>query len=204
MKHLKGAWLAYWIIFLVFEIMVMSYVAVFDRYHQMSLFNGWHSFTFDYLFRGFSFAGELLIPILVLIFFIYKKRAWIKPFLISYALSTVVVQGLKHFVFSSALRPLAYFKSLDASWYMVPGVEIHELNSFPSGHTAAGWFCFLWIALIINKSWAGVLMALFACGVGISRVYLFQHFPIDVAAGAFIGITCSSIIYYVYHEDITA
>lgn len=203
MKHLNGAWLAYWIVFLVFEIMVGSYVIVFDRYNQMSLVNAWHSLLLDYVFRGFTFAGEVLIPVLVLIFFIYKKRTWVKPFLISYALSTLVVQVLKHFVFSSALRPHAYFKTLD-TWYFVPGVELHNLYSFPSGHTAAGWFCFLWIALAIKKPWGGFLMAMLACGVGISRVYLFQHFPIDVFVGAFIGISCSSFIYYFYYEDITA
>jgi membrane-associated phospholipid phosphatase len=133
-----------------------------------------------------------------------KKRTWVKPFLISYASSTLVVQGLKHLVFPLELRPYAFFKSMGFNWYLVPGVEMNEYFSFPSGHTAAAWFCFVWIALYVNKRWSGVLMAILACGVGISRVYLFQHFPVDVAAGAFIGIACSSIIYYVYHEDITA
>jgi membrane-associated phospholipid phosphatase len=202
MKRMNGAWLAYWLVFILFEIIVACYISVYDRFDQMRIINNWHAYHLDYFFRLLTFLGELLIPVLVIILFIFKKRAWLKPFLFSYALSTLIVQGLKHFVFSSALRPYAYFKAVDIPWYLVPGVDIHEYNSFPSGHTAAAWFCFIWIALYINKRWAGILMALFACGVGISRVYLFQHFPIDVAFGAFIGISCSSIFYYSYHENI--
>ena len=204
MKRLNGAWIAYGIVFILFEIVVGRYMAVFDRFDQMRIINNWHAFKLDYLFRAFTFAGELLIPILVLILFVYKKRAWVKPFLFSYAVSTLVVQGLKHLVFPGALRPYAYFKAVDIPWYLVPGVEMNEYNSFPSGHTAAAWFCFVWIALFINKRWAGFAMGLLACGVGISRVYLFQHFPVDVAFGAFIGISSSSIFYYLYHENIAA
>ena len=202
MKRLNGAWIAYGIVFILFEIVVVRYMAVFDRFDQMRIVNNWHAFKLDYLFRALTFAGELLIPILVLILFVYKKRAWVKPFLFSYAVSTLVVQGLKHLVFPGALRPYAYFKAVDIPWYLVPGVEMNEYNSFPSGHTAAAWFCFVWIALFINKRWAGFAMGLLACGVGISRVYLFQHFPVDVAFGAFIGISSSSIFYYLYHEKI--
>jgi membrane-associated phospholipid phosphatase len=204
MKRLNGAWIAYGIVFILFEIVLGRYIAVFDRFDQMRIVNNWHAFKLDYLFRGLTFAGELLIPILLLILFLYKKRAWVKPFLFSYAVSTLVVQGLKHLVFPGALRPYAYFKAVDIPWYLVPGVEMNEYNSFPSGHTAAAWFCFMWIALYVNKRWAGFAMGLLACGVGISRVYLFQHFPVDVAFGAFIGISSSSIFYYIYHENIAA
>ena len=204
MKRLNGAWIAYGIVFILFEIIIGRYIAVFDRFDQMRIINNWHAYKLDYFFKALTFAGELLIPILCLILFIYKKRAWIKPFLFSYGVSTLIVQGLKHLVFPDALRPYAYFKAVDIPWYLVPGVEMNEYNSFPSGHTAAAWFCFMWIALYLNKRWAGVAMAILACGVGISRVYLFQHFPVDIAFGAFIGISTSSIFYYVYHETIAA
>ncbi len=204
MRRLNGAWIAYGFVFILFEIIAAGYITVFDRFDQMRMVNNWHVYQLDYFFRGLTFAGEILIPALVLILFFWKARVWVKPFLFSYACSTLIVQGLKHLVFASALRPYAYFKALDIPWYLVPGVEMNEYNSFPSGHTAAAWFCFLWIALYVNKRWAGVLLALFACGVGISRVYLFQHFPVDVAFGAFIGMSSSSIFYFLYHENITA
>ncbi len=202
MKRLNGAWIAYWVLFLVFEASMIAYMRVYDRFDQMRIINNWHILPVDKLFQGLSLLGEILVPVLLLIYFIWKKRAWIRPFLFSYAASTMLVQGLKHLVFPSALRPYAYFKALDIPWYWVKGVEMNEYNSFPSGHTAAAWFCFIWVALVVNKPWAGIVAALLAVGVALSRVYLFQHFPIDVAFGAFIGITCSSIFYHLYHETL--
>ena len=204
MKRMNAAWPAYWIVFLLFEMGLGGYMIMFDRFDQMRIINNWHIFPVDFLFRALTFSGELVFPVILLGYFLVKKRAWVKPFVFSYASSTLIVQGLKHLVFESALRPYAYFKALDIPWYLVPGVEMNEYNSFPSGHTAAAWFCFVWIALLANKRWPAVLCGLWACGVGISRVYLFQHFPVDVAFGAFIGISSSSIFYYLYHETIAA
>jgi membrane-associated phospholipid phosphatase len=59
------------------------------------------------------------------------------------------------------------------------------------------------VALLFKKPWAGFVAGLLATGVALSRVYLFQHFPIDVAFGAFIGMVCSSIFYYLYYETLT-
>jgi membrane-associated phospholipid phosphatase len=202
MKRMSGALIAYWIVFLFFELVLCYYIAVFGRFDQMRIVNNWHAYKLDHLFLALTFSGEILFPIALFIYFIIKKRAWVKPFLFSYASSTLLVQFLKHIIFPNALRPFAYFKALDIPWYLVPGVDINEYNSFPSGHTAAAWFCFLWFAILIKKRWASILMAFLACGVGISRVYLFQHFPVDVLAGAFIGISCTSIFYRLYHETI--
>jgi undecaprenyl-diphosphatase len=58
--------------------------------------------------------------------------------------------------------------------------------SFPSGHTAA--------AFSVAIAWAGEpfglgpLSLLLSIGIGLSRVYLGAHYPLDVAAGAVLGV----------------
>jgi undecaprenyl-diphosphatase len=64
-------------------------------------------------------------------------------------------------------------------------IQSPDAFSFPSGHTAAS------VALAV--AWAGHgelggMMSLFALLIGFSRVYLGVHFPLDVMAGAVIGL----------------
>ena len=42
-----------------------------------------------------------------------------------------------------------------------------------------------------------VLIIFYAMLVAYSRVYLFQHFPVDTAVGAMIGTGVSLLVYYV-------
>lgn len=68
--------------------------------------------------------------------------------------------------------------------------------SFPSGHTgssfaaAGGIFAF-------NKK-IGIPALVIAFMVGLSRMYLFVHFPTDVIAGALLGILCAFGVYLVF------
>jgi membrane-associated phospholipid phosphatase len=192
-----NVYLKYYVLgFVCFEIACLTYVFSFTRFEQVRLINSFHSPFADYAFQFLSFLAEIYMTLLVLFYLIWKKRHYIKPYVLSYLLSTILTQGLKHFVFSDQLRPFAYFKSLNYSWHLVDGVFLNEYNSFPSGHTAAAWFLFFWLTLLINKKYGLILCVCLAIGVAYSRVYLFQHFPVDTALGAFIGLFSA---YFVYH-----
>lgn len=65
----------------------------------------------------------------------------------------------------------------------------------PSGHSQNGVAVWGVVAGFINKGWGWGLAALIALMIGISRVGLGVHFPIDVLAGWIIGI----IVLYVFH-----
>lgn len=191
----KSLW-TFGLAFLAFESLCITVIWQFTRLEQMTWVNAHHVNWADYLFRFLTSLAEVFLPIALAVYLYQKKRAFFVPFLTSYALSTLLVQGIKHLIFPNALRPIAFFEQLHLTWYLVPGVEVHTQNSFPSGHTAAAWFMFFWFALLgKSRSWS-LGMAILAMGVGYSRMYLMQHFPIDVAIGAGIGFLSSALVYY--------
>ena len=58
--------------------------------------------------------------------------------------------------------------------------------SFPSGHTAAA--VGVAVAFAGEPDGLGPLSLLLAVGIGLSRVYLGAHYPLDVGAGAVLGV----------------
>jgi membrane-associated phospholipid phosphatase len=181
---------------IIFEVVVLTYVFLFDRLDQMSLINSFNSSGADFLFKIISSGAEITIPILLLGYLIWKKSIFLKSYVISYIFSTVIVQFLKLVVFKDALRPLAYFKGQGHAWHLVQNLLINEYNSMPSGHTSAAWFVCFWISLVAQKPFLTVLIIFYAMLVAYSRVYLFQHFPVDTAVGAMIGTGVSLLVYY--------
>ena len=70
-------------------------------------------------------------------------------------------------------------------------VEIPDDYSFPSGHTSFSFAS----AMAIFQYWKGrgVLAFIVAALIGLSRLYLFVHFPTDVLVGAVIGIVSGAL-----------
>ncbi len=65
--------------------------------------------------------------------------------------------------------------------------ENPDAFSFPSGHSAAAFAVAMALAGVVPGGPAFVALAF---AVGLSRVYLGAHYPLDVAAGACIGLLC--------------
>ncbi len=65
--------------------------------------------------------------------------------------------------------------------------EIDNGNAFPSGHTSVAFAAATSILLNQKKWYFAVPAFAWASGLGYSRIYLGQHYPSDVAAGALVG-----------------
>ncbi len=94
---------------------------------------------------------------------------------------------LKRVVFSNSPRPKTYFADLGVSLSFIEGVKVHAYNAFPSGHTMTAFGLATFLALYWQDRRLSLLLLLLAALVGFSRIYLLQHFLIDVCVGSVIG-----------------
>ena len=65
--------------------------------------------------------------------------------------------------------------------------QIENGNSYPSGHTSIAFALATSLALTSQKCCIAFPAYLWAVSVGYSRLYLGQHYPSDVLAGALVG-----------------
>jgi membrane-associated phospholipid phosphatase len=116
--------------------------------------------------------------------FYFKNKPLAIALLLSFLLSGLVAQIIKNLVTSP--RPRLFFKPGQYS-HFIDGVSLANNSSFPSGHTATAFALSAVLAIMIkNKNWH--LFFLFvAATVGYSRIYLAQHFLLDVLIAAVIG-----------------
>jgi membrane-associated phospholipid phosphatase len=153
---------------------------------------------FDTFFSIITRFGEAALYVTGLILFLWHKR-YIRMLGVPVVaiLVTVVSYGLKSF-FAHA-RPITFFKAeeLYDQLSFVEGVYINKAaTSFPSGHTMSAFAICFFIALAFPKRnyISGILFVL-ALLVGISRIYLVQHFFQDIYVGAAIGMLLATLTY---------
>ena len=112
----------------------------------------------------------------------------------------LVVWSCKLWFFSDSVRPAKFFED-DTGIKFIEGFNHHMHHSFPSGHTATAFSLAVILMLLTRNMVLSVTLFVMAVLVGFSRMYLIQHFFIDVYAGAIIG-SVSSIIVWHYMEHL--
>ncbi len=165
--------------------------AVFTKFQIHSTLNQLNCTLADFFFKYITFLGSgwFLVIIMIVVAIIEKDKAG--GLLMSALIFNFLVQLLKHTV--KAYRPAKYFALYfpDYPLHLVEGVKMHYLHSFPSGHTATAFAIFFFLAFLARKDWVKFVYFLLAVIIAYSRIYLSQHFLIDVLAGSVIGITSS-------------
>jgi len=104
--------------------------------------------------------------------------------LLSFIISGLAAQILKN-IFNSP-RPKVFF---EAGQYLhfIDGVSLSNYSSFPSGHTATAFALATVLVCFINNKKAHFGILIIAALVGYFRIYLGQHFLLDVFIGAILG-----------------
>jgi len=138
----------------------------------------------DILWETLTTFGNKPFTLVLLLLIIWKK-----PDLLIAALIASVMAGL----ISSTLKPLFDLARptdiLNISDYHLIGPKISR-HSFPSGHTLSAFAIASSLLFFYKKHFLTISMLLLASLVGLSRIMLGVHWPIDVLMGATLGLAC--------------
>ena len=145
--------------------------------------------------------GEEWTYIFLLVFFLFIRFRYALLIPITGIIVTLISFLSKNFFLHP--RPSTYYKALGMfeDINLVDGIFVVKgLSSFPSGHTMSGFAIFTLTALLIsNKKEMAFFLFTLALIVGISRVYLVQHFLKDIYLGSIMGVFIAFIIFKVQH-----
>jgi membrane-associated phospholipid phosphatase len=189
--------------------------------------NSHGTFFLDQVASAITWLGDgFTYAILCLVLLVIDRVKGIAA-LLAYALSSAVAQIFKHLLFSSWDRPAGFFEAkgigirvpegfqfeiaiaktinpmLEAAHITLQLPEIyalHHYNSFPSGHAVSAFSMACLLAFFYPKPKLQLFFLLLAWTISLTRVYLGQHFPLDILGGALIGTACSVLVRDVFFK----
>jgi membrane-associated phospholipid phosphatase len=156
-------------------------------------------FIVDTLAIFFTFLGNgvLWLLLILLVYLLYKKHTMLTIYCL--VTSTIIAQSIKIFILPNCPRPSLAMPNTQL-YHTVLGVDLHKMGSFPSGHTTQAFTFFLLICYIIPQKKYFYFWLIIALFIGYSRVYLAQHFPIDVAGGILAAVASFWISYSIQQK----
>lgn len=184
---------SFYLLFLIYGL----YDIIFNKLETTFLFfNRNNSPILDKFFYYITYIGDGIIYLIVLIPLLIIRIRYAIYGLISYIISGLIAQILKR-IFNTP-RPKLLLQ--DVNLYFVNGVDVYSNYSFPSGHAVSAFSLLLLLSIITPRKFLGVFFFLVALFTALSRVYLAQHFFIDVYLGSLIGVIITIIVVIKFDE----
>ncbi len=144
--------------------------------------NGLGSHLPGWFWANLTTFGDSMAIFALGLLFVARRPLWVWALLISGLIAALMVHGLKEWF--DTYRPPGVFS---AEEFRLVGIG-HKRVSFPSGHTTAAFSLAALLCLQAGLSrrvrWGLLALAL---GVGLSRIAVGVHWPVDVLGGMAIG-----------------
>ena len=192
-----------------FSFLLLTYIGAtllfFTKKGDLIFFFSDHRTAFgDFFFTYFTKMGEEIMYLVVTLSLLYfiKPRNYLYLVYIGGIAATVALLSYSLKAYFRHARPGLYFdrNGLLDEIVKVSDVALHGgLSSFPSGHTMSGFALYAFVAFVIpKKKWMGVFLFFVALFVGISRMYLVQHFLQDVFLGGILGVGVGMLWWWIH------
>jgi membrane-associated phospholipid phosphatase len=176
----------------VLGVMMLSLFFI-EKGDMVLWFNHHYSEPGDFFMKSFTLLGDgiLFVPFLLITLFISYRHAIASA--ITGLLLTSFVNLMKGTFFHDEPRPREFFKFLDPPLKLVEGVDVHLLHTFPSGHAATAAAILILISLFAKRDVVTWICLILAWLIGLTRVYLAQHFWMDVVFGHLFGCVAATL-----------
>lgn len=158
----------------------------FDKGDILLLINQNHLPILDAYFRFITLFGDGLIFIPIVIVFLFVRFKYAAITAVIFLLHGLPVVIIKNYIAPNITRPKAFFTD-SSVLHFIEGVYVNTSHSFPSGHTATAFSVFFLLYQMSRQKGLKYFCVFTAFSIAISRIYLLQHFALDVIIGAFIG-----------------
>jgi len=188
--------------FLLYAIMLISgicLVLLIPKLELHTIMNSSHTVFQDFLFKTLTLLGDGWVALIFCLIFLFFRFRYFFMLILSYCISGLLVQFLKRMIFPGAMRPAAFLEQMPGL-PLVTGVNLHHAFSFPSGHTTTAFAVLLLAGFISRNRLLTFICMIIACSVALSRVYLSQHFLVDILGGSMIGVL-SALFFYWYFQS---
>lgn len=195
MQSLSSFWAQHkslfcFIAFLLLVLGIPSFTAT--KFESFLWLNQHHDATTEQFFTLFTWLGDGQFSIIVVLLLLLYRKIWMAlQLLATYLLSGGIAQLIKKII--AAPRPKACIAS-NLYHHFIDGVTHSGSNSFPSGHTTSAFAMAFILACNTRNHLLQILYFVVAVTIGFSRIYLGQHFLMDVFGGMIVGVCTSAII----------
>jgi membrane-associated phospholipid phosphatase len=178
--------------YIFFTFLFAIYCLCISKSEGFLLINQFHYRLLDRFFILFTNFGNGIFAIILMVFLLARKKiGWSLQIAVSFLVSGILVQILKHMIHSP--RPKLYFGP--AAIHYIEGISGTGYSSFPSGHTATVFAVTTLLSLYFSGRNSGMIFITIALLTDYSRIYLSLHFPLDVLAGSLLGVFVSMFTY---------
>ncbi len=145
------------------------------------------TYTGDGLWANLTILGNGTVALALALPLVVRRPAAVLPVILTAVITALAVNGLKD-LFHTARPPAV----LAADAFHVIG-PAYGSRSFPSGHTATAFAFAGVVSLLFARTAVTAVLITAAAAVGLSRVVVGVHWPMDVLGGAAVGWLCAAI-----------
>jgi len=187
--------LSFWIPFILIGLIATIFLVQIEKSDVIKYFSDHRTDFYDSFFAFITKLGEPIIFIIIGLLLLTRRYLDTLILLLLSAVLSIVSFTLKS-VFAHPRPRIILQDQIGNEIIPVEGIHIFSGHtSFPSGHTLAAFALFTYVALLIKSPIIKILSLIIAVFVGISRVYLIQHFYEDIFFGMWLGVFFGALAY---------